>query len=228
MTRPEPDATTSAARLRELGHEVIVSPVLETAFSDDPVRIHRDADVALTSRNGARALVQLAPEIISRTVRIFTVGNATARLLRESGFQNVLSAQGAVDDLVALIFEHKPEKVHYICGRDRKGDLDGKLAKRGISVSLDERYRADFSSEFTKDAMECFYSKRLDGVLHYSTRSAQAYQSLLEQNKISYLTKLLKHFCLAKAVASVFDGYDPDRIMTAAHPNEDALFQLLE
>lgn len=225
MTRPEPDASHSAQRLRALGHEVIISSVMETKFSNAPLSGPYETFV-VTSRNGARALFKLLPN--EKKATIYTVGDATAELLCDSGFQNVHSASGTVNELVDLITSNNVKQLTYICGRDRKGNLEGRLEAKGLSVKLEERYQTEFANSFSQLARDAISNRGLDGVLIYSARSAEAYLEIAERENLSYSTKKLPYFCLAKNITTVFHQGEHKRVFTAATPDENALFKLLQ
>ncbi|MEP2942487.1 MAG: uroporphyrinogen-III synthase [Hyphomicrobiales bacterium] len=228
MTRPQPDASISADRLRQLGHEVIVSSVLNVTFSNNPLSWHRDMGLVVTSRNGIRALSTLSTDEMRTNATLFTVGDATAALAKEAKFKNIISASGAVDDLVSLIADKKPARTLYICGRDRKGALDTKLQKRGIPIEIAERYHADFATSLTKEAINAFEKQTIDGVLHYSARSAEAFTLLMKQQIVSYSTKQITHFCLAKAISSVLDRNIGIHAVVAERPNEQSLCDAID
>lgn len=224
MTRPEPDASLSAQRLRALGHEVIISPVIETHFSDEPLAWKPGHDFAVTSRNGVRALGLLSSDEMRKQARVFAVGDASAALALTAGFQHVQSASGTVDDLVALIAAQNPVCVHYVCGRDRKGDLELKLGAQGTAVVLVERYRADFARYLTAEARNALTAGTLEGVVLYSARAAEAFRLLTQWEEFSYSTKQITYFCLAKVIPSVFDSAIGARFIVADHPDEQSLF----
>lgn len=227
MTRPEPDASLSAERLRALGHTVIVSPVLEIIFSHEALLWCSGVDFVVTSRNGMRALVDLGDDAMRSDAAIFTVGDATAALAKEAGFLRVFSASGAVDDLVRLIEAENPARLLYICGRERKGNLEEKLRACGISVDLAERYHANFASQFSAQAISAFEDQSIDGVVFYSTRSAEAFNHLMKQQLISYSTKQMTYFCLAKAALCVFDSDVRMSAIVAGRPDEQSLFDAI-
>ena len=228
MTRPEPDASLSAQRLRSLGHEVIVSPVLQVTYSNELLSWKSDAALVVTSKNGVRALDALVTDEMRKKATVFTVGDATAALASNAGFMSVTSASGTVDDLVDLIAGKKLAQVHYICGRDRNDGLETKLQRLGILIKSAERYHADFASCLNEEAIKAFKNQDIDGVLLYSTRSAEAFNHLLKANKVSYSTKQMTYFCLAKAITSVLDREMGIHAVVADRPNEQSLYDAIE
>ncbi|MEM8839193.1 MAG: uroporphyrinogen-III synthase, partial [Pseudomonadota bacterium] len=159
--RPQPEAAKSAAALEDLGHDVLVDPVLEVSYSSQSIDFPLQAAIAVTSGNGVRALSKLATTAQKRRIPVYAVGDKTAELAREAGFANVQSAKGTVDDLVRLLSEARPKAVVYVCGRDRKGRLEDKLADCGLTVTVAERYHADKSKVFALKRSTLFPMVRL-------------------------------------------------------------------
>src|SRR5437868_10769600 len=91
VTRPHPDAETSAAGLRARGFEVLLAPMLRfepAAFHDDTEA--RYGAVIVTSANALRAV---EPHLkVSRLLKLplFAVGEHTATLARDIGFERVI------------------------------------------------------------------------------------------------------------------------------------------
>lgn len=223
MTRPEPDASLSAERLRTLGHDVLISPVMTVNFSNKSLSWQPGTDLVVTSRNGVRALAKHAHDEMRESALLYTVGDATAALAREAGFLNILSASGSVDDLIDLIAGKKPAKLLYICGRERKEKLETKLNEIGITLDLAESYHADFAKEFTQQAQKALQDQTIDGILLYSNRSAEALKKLMNNKLVSQVTNDMTYFCLAKDISYVLDSIIGIKVVIADHPNEQSL-----
>ncbi|PZN98144.1 MAG: uroporphyrinogen-III synthase [Alphaproteobacteria bacterium] len=87
-----------------MGWAPVVQPLLQIRpLAPDVPDLDGFAAVAFTSRNGVAAFVALTSR---RGFRVFAVGDATAQAARDAGFADVLSADGAVDDLAALIAQN--------------------------------------------------------------------------------------------------------------------------
>lgn len=79
----------------------MVRPLLEIhPLTPDLPDLDGFAALAFTSRNGVATFVALTSR---RDLRVFAVGDATAQAARDAGFAEVVSADGAVGDLAALI-----------------------------------------------------------------------------------------------------------------------------
>lgn len=232
VTRPEPHATGTAAALRALGHDVVLSPMLHVEpCRDVPIDLDGVAALALTSRTavtataaliGARA--DLAPML---RMPVFTVGASTAEAAKAAGFTRVLSADGAVDDLAALIRRHLTPAdgaVLHPGGTERAGDLAGLLARDGIAVATVVVYEAVQATRLTDEAARALAAGGLDAVLVYSARTADA---LVKAAAAAGLTAELSRLpCLGLSAAALapLDAVD---LRVAQEPNETALFALV-
>ena len=227
VTRPEPDASRSAERLRALGHEVLLAPLLRTetieASFTGPF-----AAVLMTSANSARAIAA-HPRVKELTARpAFTVGARSAAAARACGFAQVESADGALGDLVRLVaarFAGTRARLVYLAGEDRAGDLAAALAAHGIAVETAVVYRAVALDALPEPVVREL--ERLDGVLHYSARSACTFLRLAEAAGRVNAALGLAHYCLSEEVALPLRQQRAARIMVAARPDEAALIDLI-
>src|SRR4051812_13210942 len=90
ITRAQPGADVTAERVRALGHDVLVTPLLSVrALPGVHIDLIGVAALAFTSANGVRAFADLTGE---RNLKVFAVGAATALAARAVGFKTVLSA----------------------------------------------------------------------------------------------------------------------------------------
>ncbi len=101
ITRAEPGAARTAARLRAIGFEPIVAPLLAIEHLTPPVPdLAPFAALAFTSVNGVFAFAVLTPH---RDLPVFAVGDATAQAAHDAGFADVRSASGDLHALACLI-----------------------------------------------------------------------------------------------------------------------------
>jgi uroporphyrinogen-III synthase len=232
VTRPEPDATRSAKALIRLGHEAILSPMLDI-ITDPKAKIPTRAYQAVlaTSSNAVRALAARAVRPVTVDVPLFAVGDQTALEAKRAGFGAARSAGGALDDLVALVgAELTPAAgpLLYAAGEEQAGDLAAKLRERGFEVETAILYRAEPRPRLAQVAEAGLKEGTVDGVLLYSRRSAAAFALALRAGGLAPLGKNVACFCIsasaAEAVAKVAEG----KILTAEHPDQLALFAMIE
>jgi uroporphyrinogen-III synthase len=232
VTRPEPDAERTAAALRARGHDVLLAPLLRMQSVDFKVADEPYAAVVMTSANAARALAghPQAAQLVAFSV--FTVGRHTADAAGAAGFRDVHSATGDQRDLAALIrarLASATAPLLYLAGEDRAGDLAsdlaGDLASAGLRVHTVVAYRAVKATRFPSDVETALTAHVLDGVLHFSRRTAQAYLDCAAGILAAALPPV--HFCLSRQVSEPLAAAGAANVRIAPRPDEGALLDLV-
>jgi uroporphyrinogen-III synthase len=229
LTRPEPDAQRTAAALRAKGHAVHSAPLLRIeALTDAKIEDGPWAALLITSANAAHAVAAHARVAQLRPLPVFTVGQRTAQAANAAGFSDVTSAEGNVGDLARFVAGRMrpPGPLLYLAGEDRAGDLAGDLRSHGFSVAMTVVYRAVAASSLPAAAADVL-TQGIDGVLHFSRRSAEAY--VATARTAGLLANALKpiHFCLSAQVAAALKQAGAADIRVAAQPAEAALITLI-
>ena len=229
LTRPEPDAQRTAAALRALGHEVVIAPLLRIeAVADAPIGAGPWAAILITSANAAPAVAAHARAAQLRALPVFAVGARTAQAISAVGFADVTSAGGDVDALAAVIAARlRPDApLLYLGGADRAGDLAGTLRGRGFAVETVIVYRAVAAASLP-DAAAAALRSGIDGVLHFSRRSAKAYLDAAHPAGLSASAFKPIHFCLSAQVAEPLARSGAPSVRVATRPLEAALIELI-
>lgn len=228
VTRPEPDASDTAARLAALDIEAALFPLLshETLPTSlpDPAGF---AGIALTSGNALRALEERGALADFRTLPAFTVGDRTAVLARQMGFADVKSAGGALSDLVDLL-AHAGVKgpIFYPTGRDQSGDLAKSLAPFGVMTIATQVYAMNAATELPEQIVGELDDGSIDAVLFYSRRTAETFAQLAG-DRLGRLSRLeLGMLCLSETIAEPLVNAHFVRIGLADHPSEEAMMAL--
>ncbi len=229
FTRPKADAERTAAALRARGHDVVIAPLLDIELLSDPdLGAGPWRAILVTSANAVRAIVQHRRHDELRGVAVFTVGQHTAQAMRDAGFTDVASADGNVTDLAKLVAARvKPqERLLYLAGEERSGDLAGLLRARDFAVHTALVYRAVVAKTLPGHAAAAVKAG-IDGVLHFSRRSAEAYVNAVRAGGLqdAGLTRPV-HFCLSARVAEPLKEAGAGQIRVAARPEEAALIEL--
>lgn len=228
VTRPEPDAAATAARLRVMGHAVTVRPMLEIAFNPPPGGL-QPGSLVLTSRNAVRALVRWPDAAGWRGIPVFAVGGETGALLRESGFTDVRIAGGDAETLLALVGSHRPEElgtILYPAPRDQAADLAGRLAANGYSVERVEAYRAEPVASLGEELAEALRGNELDGALFFSERTASVFIDLVAAAGLDRALKSLTFYALSPRTAAPLRDRGAG-LRIAARPDAESLIALL-
>jgi uroporphyrinogen-III synthase len=229
ITRPAADAARTAAALRARGHDAVVAPLLTVEFiSNAELGDGSWSAILVTSANAARAIAGHKRRDELRRIPAFAVGKQSAQELRAEGFANVTSAEGDGDDLAALVAARlqPPARLLYLTGEDRAGDLAGTLRAKNFVVDTVVVYRAIAAAKLPAEAVAAL-AGTLDGVLHYSPRSAQAFLTAARQTGLlgAALGKPV-HFCLSARVAEPLTAAGAANVRIAARPDEAALMAL--
>ena len=230
LTRPEPDGERTAATLRARGCEVLLAPLLAVAPTDGAeLGSGPWQAVAMTSVNAARA-VKAHPRLAELLrLPVFTVGRRTAEAARATGFAAVTSADGNAQDLARLIgaLRGSDGAVLYLAGENRAGDLAADVSCYGVKVETVVVYRAVALSRFSPVVQAALTAGHVDGVLHFSRRSAEAYVGCANAAGIRDRAVAPLHYCLSRAVTEPLAAAGAKRIAVAPRPEEAALIDLV-
>lgn len=230
VTRPLPNAERTAVALRERGHTVTIAALLEIEpVTNAEIGPGPWTAILLTSANAAYAMSLHEKRETLVAVPVFAVGERSAHAMRHAGFTSVTSADGDVSNLADLIegARLKPlARLLYLAGAERSGDLAGDLRTRGFAVDTVVVYRALTAERLPAEAMDAL-SAGIDGVLHYSRRSAEAYINAARNSDLLAPALGAVHFCLSAQVALPLAAAGAARIRIAPRPNEAALFELI-
>jgi uroporphyrinogen-III synthase len=185
--------------------------------------------VLITSPNAARAVAAHHRKAELIALPVFAVGRRSAQAAGAAGFSRVESADGDAQDLVRLVAARTaPGLLLYLAGQDRAADLADGLAARGFTTHTAVVYRAVAVSEFPPAIRAALAAREIDGVLHYSARSAQAFVSAAATAGIDVNALNTRHYCLSAQVAGVLRQAGVTDLAVAPHPDEPALFGLLD
>jgi uroporphyrinogen-III synthase len=226
VTRPEPDGARTAALLRAGGHEVVLAPLLRIESVDFELPDQAWSAVVMTSANAARAVVHHPRRETITALEAFTVGRHTAEAARAAGFRAVHSADGDKDDLAdclrARLGEHSAPLL-YLAGEERAGDL----ATSGMPVVTVVAYRAVKAERFAPAVAAALGQGALDGVLHFSARTEQAYLDCAARERMLERALAPVHFCLSQQVAQRLVAAGAATIRIAPRPDEAAMVELI-
>lgn len=230
LTRPQADAERTAEALRARGHQVVIAPMLRIEpIADADIGAGPWAAILVTSANVALAVAAHRCRAELRALPVFAVGERSAEAMRDAGFDQVASAGGNVHDLARLVAERMKSgaRLLYLAGAERSGDLAGELGARNFTVATVVIYRAVAAARLPRAAAEAL-AQGIDGVLHFSRRSAEAYVNAVHDAGLSE-SGLQKpaHFCLAAQVAEPLEAAGAADVRVAPEPTEAALIALI-
>lgn len=216
ITRAQPGAARTAARLAALGFEPVVAPLLTIRPLPDALAHAPDlstvAALAFTSPNGVEAFAALTPELRDRPV--FAVGDATTEAARAAGFHDARSAAGDIHALARLIAATPVEGLILAPGaREPAGDLAAFLPDHPVqrlpvyaAKETDVAPPADF-----------------DAVMLHSPRAARALAAILSPDAAAQRLAI----CISAAAAAPLATLGFAEIRTADAPDEASMLTAL-
>jgi uroporphyrinogen-III synthase len=236
VTRPLPDGETTAADLRARGFEVVAAPMLRF----EPFGFAVEAEtpyggIIVTSANAVRAVQsQLAGSALLK-LPLFAVGERTAAVARAAGFERLFAADGDAAALRDLVIEaakakklKKKSPLLYLAGEEISRDLAGDLREQGFEVTTHIAYRMVPAKNLPGEVVDGFAAGRIEAVLHYSRRSAQAFIEAARMGGVEISALALPQCCISAPVAEIVREAGATQVTVAARPDENALFEALK
>lgn len=230
ITRPEPGATETAARIAALGLMPIMVPLqeIETLLARLPPA-DRVAALVLTSRN---AIAPIPLEY--RTLPTWVVGDATAARAREAGFTDLHSADGDAVALASLIAGQmcpSDGTLLLVTGQGHGGPLCGLLRQSSFRVVRRVVYRAEPATHLPPAVAaaltESDPSRPPITVLFFSAAAARVFGRLLQDAGMEHTIQNCEALAISPAVGMALQRHPWGAIHVAARPNQDAMLALL-
>lgn len=222
ITRAQPGADVTAARVRELGHEPVVAPLLVVApLPPTPIDLAGVCALAFTSANGVRAFCESSAD---RSLQVYAVGAATAATARAAGFKRVLSADGDVAALAERLVARKNElkgAVLHPGAAEPAGDLVGALIEAGIEARQVALYDT-VTAPLTQSELETLAS--VDVALVHSPKGAGALAAVLKDHPQPHLRVL----AISKAAMRPLARTTVAERASAPFPLEAAMLNLID
>ena len=220
VTRPSEDSGPLAERLRAMGHEPVVAPLIEIVPREGAT-IPKAAwqAIAITSANGARAL---APGHGLEAVPYLPSGAQSKAASLAAGFTSVTAAGGDVMRLashMAATLDPARGPILYLSGNETAGDLEGLLKAKNFTVVRIVLYDA-VATDHLPESLSSFSGNT--AVLLYSPRTARIWASLAAARPG---IESLPHFCLSANVAQALGPAYITRI--AGEPTDRGMLALL-
>lgn len=222
ITRPEPGAQQTLARLAALGRHGLCAPMLSIAPRQ--MRAPRAAQAVLvTSANAVPAL----PDAL-RGTPLFAVGDATAERARQAGFGPVTSAGKDAEALAALVAGHcRPAQGPLLLasGAGQGMSLAADLRARGFAVLRRVAYAAQPVGELPEAALVALQRGEVRVAMFFSPATARAFAACIRGE--TRLIAGVEALAISPLTARALSPLPWRRIRVASHPNQDELVALL-
>ena len=229
VTRPEPDAGESAARLAAMGHEGSVQPMRRVVFAPPPEDVPEPTALIATSRNGVRALATWPIAGAWRKRPLFVTGEGTARTAAEAGFTDVRSGDADAAALANRIVRDVLKgdgPILYAAARDRTGALAGGLNAAGYDVRTVEAYRAEPVPDLDPGVAAALRAGWIDGILFFSRRTAEAFVAAAKAAGLVPPLASAPCFALSERIAEPLRALSSS-VKVAGRPDFDGILALI-
>jgi uroporphyrinogen-III synthase len=223
ITRPEPGAAETAARVAALGWRPVLAPAL--VLAPRAASLPAAQAVVVTSPAAPRALpAALHP------LPLFATGPASAESARAAGFARVQGAEGEAVSLAALVarsLDPAAGPLLLAIGEGYGLDLAAALRARGFAVHRRVVYAAREAAALPDEAARALRAGRVGAALFFSPRSARAAMRLIEQAGLRGRSGAIAALALSPRIASILSAWAWATIAVAEAPHQDDLLARL-
>jgi uroporphyrinogen-III synthase len=206
LTRPLVDCSEMIFKFKSLGHQVSHMPLLVVhKVKYDSIDFSSFGGIIFTSAN---AIKFLDLKSIDKKILCFCVGEATEKKVRSNGFQNVIAAEGNIENLKELIlqnFDKKNGSLIYISGETISADIDQQLSKEGYNVERIINYRTSHNQNFDDELIRELKQKMPDIVYVYSQNSASSLLNLIKLHQLESLWMNTNLMCIGEKTSSILN-----------------------
>jgi uroporphyrinogen-III synthase len=206
LTRPLEDCFEMILKFKSLGHQVSHLPLLRVdKVNYDLKNFSNLKGIIFTSANAVKFL---DVKKIDKNHLCFCVGNATEKKARNVGFQNVIAAEGNVENLKELIlqnFDKKNGKLIYVSGEIISIDLDKQLLGEGYDIKRIINYRTIHNEKFDENFIKAIKSNMPDMVYVYSQNSASSFLKFIKNYQSESLWMNTNLMCIGEKTSSILN-----------------------
>lgn len=227
ITRPEPGASDTAARIAAMGFRPVLAPLLEI----------RSLPSALPPPGGLQAILVTSGNAIPALpathcdVPLFAVGEATASRACKAGFRHVTSADGDAHALAALV-EATPAArggpLLLLTGKGQGLALANELRSHGFSVVCRAVYAAVPVEDLPAPASAALAAGELAAALFFSAETARQAVRLVNATRLAEAVRSVEALAIGQPAAVALQALPWRRIRVASRPNQDAILALLQ
>lgn len=227
ITRSQSMNENTAAVLVALGHEPIECPLVEIVDTGTSIPVADFSGVIFTSQAAMEILSERekAGGLLSRSLKVFAVGERTAEQARTLGFTDVIAGESNVDGLMELINKSDCQKpLLYLAGVDRAMELAGAAAE----IVLVEIYQAQLLDP-GKGRLQVALDEVSDGcVFLYSVRTTCHLFELISQHNLEKCIVNVAFIAISKKVANAVASELSLPVLIAHQPSQLAMIDLVE
>ncbi len=229
ITRPRESAAPLLNRLKNLGHQVILDPLIEMIpLTLDLPPLSSFEAVVTTSQQAIRCLSTLTP---LRDFPLWCVGNESAKVAQDLGFQTLHTAEGSAEDLMIKLMKtidpSSGKTVLHASGDVIRIDVVDTLSKKGISAKRIVLYKTIEATAFSPETFQALKLNTIDATLFYSPRTGRIFQNLCRLSKLENHCKMLMAVCLSDSIKTAIQDLPWKKIQIAKKTTTDDLLMAL-
>jgi uroporphyrinogen-III synthase len=206
LTRPLQDCSEMILKFQSLGNKVSHLPLLKIdKVNYNKIDLLNLKGIIFTSAN---AINFFDMKTIDKKILCFCVGNATEKKARSIGFQNVIAAEGNVENLKELIlrnFDQKDGKMIYVSGETISINLDKELIKEGYDVERVINYRTTHNEKFDDNFVKELKLNMPDIVYVYSQNSASSFLKFIKLYQSENLWMDTNLMCIGEKTSAILN-----------------------
>lgn len=226
VTRPEPMASETAARVAARGLQPVIAPILDICAV--PARLPEPSAVQAILVTSAAAIPGIPPS--HHRLPLLAVGDMSAERAREAGFATVHSAGAdaqALADLAARLLNPAAGPL-LLAGREGLGEpLELDLQDRGFSVLRRSVYNVAPVSSLPDSARTALQEGTLQAALFFSADTARAFVRLVQSAGLANAVAEVDALAIGQPAAVALESLPWRSIRVAAHPTQDEMLALL-
>ncbi|MBX9804501.1 MAG: uroporphyrinogen-III synthase [Alphaproteobacteria bacterium] len=204
ITRPQESAAILASQLTHLGHEVTVDSLIHLTPIDpgtlDLTSLATHETIIATSQQAIRCLANLTSK---RTYILWCVGEESAKVAKNLGFQHVHQGGGSAELLLAEFLKAQPslcKPILHISGDIIRTDIVHELIKMGIEATRMVVYTTHEANTFLPQTLHTLQTNALDAILFYSPRTAKIFKKLCRDTNLDVECACVNAICLSDAI----------------------------
>ena len=206
LTRPLEDCNEMIIKFKSLGHQISHLPLLNIDKIDyEQIELSDYKGIIFTSAN---AIKFLDLKKTNKKILCFCVGSTTEKKARNIGFQNVIAAEGNVENLKELVlrnFDKKKGKLLYVSGETISVDLDQQLLSEGYNIKRIVNYRSLHNQKFNENFVKELKLNMPDIVYIYSQNSASSFLNFIKFQQSETLWMNTNLMCIGEKTSSILN-----------------------
>ena len=206
LTRPLEDCFEMILKFQSLGNKVSHLPLLRIDKVDyNKMDLLNSKGIVFTSANAVKFLDH---KTIDKKILCFCVGSATEKKARGVGFQNIITAEGNVENLKELIlrnFDQKDGKIVYFTGEIISVDIDQELIKEGYDFRRVINYKTVHNEYFNDNFIKKLKTNMPDIVYVYSQNSAASFLNYIKLQQLESLWMNTNLMCIGEKTSSILN-----------------------